>query len=86
MSTSPPQDQPQPQSPENNTEADAVIETENEADDGIDMPMTMAASVVLEHLPKDAHQALQKAGMLAHEKSILPFPSAPLLFFLLPSF
>jgi ubiquitin-like protein ATG12 len=30
--------------------------------------MTMAASVVLEHLPKDAHQALETAGTLEQEK------------------
>ncbi|KAK6000690.1 hypothetical protein QM012_003415 [Aureobasidium pullulans] len=34
-----------------------------------DMPMTMAASVVLDHLPRDAHTALSKAGLLDKEKS-----------------
>jgi hypothetical protein len=29
-----------------------------------DLPMTMAASVILEHLPKDAHAALETAGEL----------------------
>lgn len=37
-----------------------------------DMPMTMAASVVLDHLPRDAHDALSKAGMLEQEKSSNP--------------
>ena len=27
-----------------------------------DLPLTMAASVILDHLPRDAHQALQSAG------------------------
>jgi ubiquitin-like protein ATG12 len=30
--------------------------------------MTMAASVVLEQLPKDAHHALETAGTLEQEK------------------
>ncbi|KAG9675356.1 hypothetical protein KCU99_g7202, partial [Aureobasidium melanogenum] len=34
-----------------------------------DMPMTMAASVVLDHLPRDAHTALSKAGLLDKDKS-----------------
>ena len=29
-----------------------------------DLPMTMAASVILENLPKDAHVALETAGEL----------------------
>ena len=32
------------------------------------MPLTMAASVVLDQLPKDAHQALQTAGELEMAK------------------
>lgn len=32
------------------------------------MPMTMAASVILEQLPKDAHKALETAGDLEQEK------------------
>lgn len=35
-----------------------------------DMPMTMAASVVLDHLPRDAHTALSKAGLLEQGKSM----------------
>lgn len=46
-----------------------------------DMPMTMAASVVLDHLPRDAHDALSKAGMLEQEKS-----KPPHLPFLSPKF
>ena len=34
-----------------------------------EMPMTMAASVVLEHLPRDVHRALDEAGKLGVEKS-----------------
>lgn len=32
-----------------------------------DLPMTMAASVILENLPRDAHSALQKAGELENK-------------------
>jgi hypothetical protein len=41
---------------------------DDEDDAAADLPMTMAASVVLEHLPKDAHQALETAGALEQEK------------------
>ena len=37
---------------------------EDEDDTAADLPMTMAASVVLENLPKDAHAALETAGEL----------------------
>ena len=33
-----------------------------------DVPLTMAASVVLTSLPKDAHEALEGAGELEQEK------------------
>ena len=36
--------------------------------DQADIPLTMAASVVLTSLPKDAHQALENAGDLGPEK------------------
>jgi ubiquitin-like protein ATG12 len=39
-------------------------------DHGGDMPLTMAASVVLDQLPKDAHKALETAGELDREKGI----------------
>jgi hypothetical protein len=61
--------------------ANAEMETETETDaeatlassDSLqtDMPLTMAASVVLEHLPRDAHTALSKAGLLEQDKSML---------------
>jgi len=35
-----------------------------------DMPLTMAASVVLDQLPKDAHGALEHAGELPQAKSM----------------
>ena len=38
-----------------------------EDDTAADLPLTMAASVVLESLPKDAHSALQKAGELENK-------------------
>jgi ubiquitin-like protein ATG12 len=39
-----------------------------DADDQADMPLTMAASVVLTSLPRDAHQALENAGDFEVEK------------------
>lgn len=35
-----------------------------------ELPMTMAASVVLENLPKDAHKALETAGELEQAKGM----------------
>lgn len=49
-----------------------------------DMPMTMAASVVLEHLPRDAHTALSKAGLLDKEKSKTALTHHPNTLLLLP--
>ena len=40
---------------------DIAAEERNE-DIAADLPMTMAASVVLDHLPKDATKALEAAG------------------------
>ena len=43
----------------------------------------MAASVVLDHLPRDAHTALSKAGLLEQDKSIItsfPPPTSNLPF------
>ncbi|KAG9857317.1 APG12-domain-containing protein, partial [Aureobasidium melanogenum] len=42
-----------------------------------DMPMTMAASVVLDHLPRDAHTALSEAGLLDKQKIMLHFRPGP---------
>lgn len=39
--------------------------------EGADLQMTMAASVVLEHLPKDAARALDTAGDLEQAKGKL---------------
>jgi len=47
------------------TPPDAPLEEEENA---ADMPLTMAASVVLDQLPKDAHQALETAGELEQAK------------------
>ena len=44
---------------------------EDEDDAAADLPMTMAASVVLENLPKDAHSALQWAGELENKDGTL---------------
>lgn len=38
-------------------------------DEPADMPLTMAASVVLDQLPRDAHNALEHAGELPQAKS-----------------
>lgn len=57
MASSPPQ-APSPEA--------AAVEEDDDA--AADLPMTMAASVVLEHLPKDAHKALETAGELEQEK------------------
>ena len=35
-----------------------------DGEENADLPMTMAASVILENLPKDAHAALETAGEL----------------------
>ena len=43
------------------TPPDAINEDEETA---ADLPMTMAASVILDHLPRDAHAALETAGEL----------------------
>lgn len=45
-------------------------------DTAADLPLTMAASVVLDHLPKDAHKALETAGELEQAKgTMLSFPT-----------
>lgn len=46
-------------------------DVEEEEDGGADLPLTMAASVVLEHLPADAHKALETAGELEQPKGTL---------------
>ncbi|TKA79596.1 Ubiquitin-like protein ATG12 [Friedmanniomyces simplex] len=51
-------------------------------DNAADMPLTMAASVVLDHLPKDAHKALETAGELEQDKVTIrlsPLPNTPQL-------
>ena len=66
MSSTPPLPQDTPE-----MEAEAETEATLTSNESLqtDMPMTMAASVVLDHLPRDAHDALSKAGMLEQEKS-----------------
>lgn len=39
-----------------------------EEDNAADLPLTMAASVILDHLPRDAHRALETAGELEQAK------------------
>lgn len=45
-----------------------VMDDEAHESDGADLQMTMAASVVLEHLPRDAARALDTAGELEQPK------------------
>lgn len=52
---------------------------EEEQDETADLPLTMAASVVLEHLPKNAHKALETAGELEQAKGIHHPPPSALL-------
>ena len=55
------------------TSPDTGLEVE---DNVAEMPLTMAASVVLDQLPKDAHKALETAGELTQAKGDLTvFPS-----------
>ncbi|QKX58757.1 uncharacterized protein TRUGW13939_05884 [Talaromyces rugulosus] len=51
-------------------------------DHGVDLPLTMAASVVLTGLPQDAHRALADAEAIDTGKVTVrfhPLPSAPIL-------
>jgi ubiquitin-like protein ATG12 len=54
-------------SPSPGQERIAVEEEENEGVEA-EAPLTMAASVVLTHLPRDASKALEMAGVLGVEK------------------
>lgn len=49
--------------------SDSPKERIPDEDDTTEAPLTMAASVVLTHLPKDASKALETAGNLKVEKS-----------------
>lgn len=50
------------------TTMSGVMDDEAHESDGADLQMTMAASVVLEHLPRDAARALDTAGELEQPK------------------
>ncbi|KAF2494839.1 APG12-domain-containing protein [Lophium mytilinum] len=66
-------------SPESSIAANLNIEGE---DDATDIPLSMAASVVLTSLPRDAAQALEGAGELGVAKvliRVVPVGSAPSL-------
>lgn len=59
------------------TPPDVLLEEEEEDDAHAgEIPLTMAASVVLDHLPLDAHQALEGAGDLAFAKGELIYLSS----------
>lgn len=65
--------------PSTSSQDDPSPENEPQTDD---LPLTMAASVVLDHLPKDAHHALNTAGELSQPKVTIrlsPLPSTPRL-------
>jgi len=62
--------------------AAAEDEEEDESTTNTEMPMTMAASVMLEHLPRDAHRALSEAGGVGVDRS----ESDSLFIFLFPVF
>lgn len=80
--TPPPPLPPQTDATTAEMEAEAETEATLTSNESLqtDMPMTMAASVVLDHLPRDAHDALSKAGMLEQEKSSNHLHSFPLTF------
>ncbi|KAF2804623.1 APG12-domain-containing protein [Mytilinidion resinicola] len=68
-----------PPSPESSVAANLPIEDE---EDATDIPLTMAASVVLTSLPRDAAHALEGAGELGVAKvqvRLLPVGAAPAL-------
>ncbi|PPJ49587.1 hypothetical protein CBER1_01892 [Cercospora berteroae] len=59
-----------------------VMDDEAHESEGADLQMTMAASVVLEHLPRDAARALDTAGELEQPKVTIrlsPLPNTPQL-------
>jgi len=53
-------------SPDASTATAAPIPDDDEQ--AADLPLTMAASVVLTSLPRDAHEALEGAGELPQDK------------------
>jgi len=64
-----------PTDPESQTSDPTTDAEEPGEDNDADLPITMAASVVLTGLPRDAHEALEGAGDLGIEKgkqSLLP--------------
>lgn len=51
-------------------------------EENADLPLPLSASIVLEHLPRDASQALRTAGTLSQPKVIVrlsPLPNTPQL-------
>ncbi|KXT04412.1 hypothetical protein AC578_3642 [Pseudocercospora eumusae] len=68
MSSSP----PNPESPAEDEE-----EEEEEETTAADMPMTMSASIILDHLPKDASKALTTAGQLEQDKITVRLSALP---------
>lgn len=55
-------------SPDPGAAAAAAAPIPDDDDQAADLPLTMAASVVLTSLPRDAHEALEGAGELAQDK------------------
>lgn len=55
---------------------------QDQEEENADLPLPLSASVILEHLPKDASQALRTAGTLEQPKVIVrlsPLPNTPQL-------
>ena len=64
---------PQPHSPSTSPPSPSSVPPEPDADNAnadATLPMTMAASVVLDHLPKDAARALETAGEIELAKGM----------------
>ncbi|KAM0707894.1 hypothetical protein Q7P35_004543 [Cladosporium inversicolor] len=73
---------PQPHAPSPSPPSPSSAPPEPEPDADATLPMTMAASVVLDHLPKDATRALETAGELELAKVTIrlsPLPNTPSL-------
>jgi len=65
---------PQQYSSSQSPPSPSSVAPEPEADADATLPMTMAASVILDHLPKDATRALETAGELELAKGTLLVP------------
>lgn len=68
---------PEPNSPSHSPPSPSSAPPEPDVNDAdATLPMTMAASVVLDNLPKDATRALETAGEIELAKGMYPFFSS----------